>query len=753
MESAREAARFSVAIVLHGVGTGGIGAAIALLIRTVQQVGYGNNKGGFLEIALATPPWRRLVCCSIGGVFGAFAWFWLRARKEGIVGVQASLKGKVMPPLVTIVNGMIQDIVVALGGSFGREAAPREIAAMWGGSLSDLLGCDAQDRRLLVACGTGAGLAAVYSVPISGTLYTLEHVLEWELSAKNVIAAMVTSVIATYVASVEVEAKALYEMPKYSYDWPSPKMILWSALIGPLAGLAAMVFRRLIKFVEKFKPNSRFSVDFEDVKLDQKVCISDRWGKVVARPESPEWVVDILFDEDARESFNLAAYTEAKPVGERDWRILAAMPTVFLALGMVACKMPTVLGNGRALAQVAIARARSTYFFTIVLIMKVFLTAASIGTGAAGGTLTPSVAIGATFGAILGEEFQYYFPNLAPDLDAPMSVISAASFLSVAMMSPFTGLFLLLEFSGQGVDKRHLRAALIGDFSGVIKSKLAIGMLVPMVLAVAGGTLAVHGAGKMWDRIRPAPPPPRPIAPPRTHRAKSSDLDLQEQDDEFEHHIHLEKHEQQGLFICFRAGLMTNTWITVIFGLGLSLCPEKVADLSVYGLPLAFIVGVVGWTLITRRIMASPRTKDSIRIAYNPLQTDENEEVSHNPSRNYLHDYRHKVYGGMCAVGLAVLGAVAPLVPWVIKVWSFKGKTDYLIGVISSVLGAVTVSTCVRIYLEPSVTPDDKEHAISGTQVIRQLVLDCLMCIVAAAVGAWCGQMDWFPTFWQCDSD
>ena len=53
-----------------------------------------------------------------------------------------------MPPVATLLNSVVQDVVVALGGSFGREAAPREIAAMWGGLVSELLQVTKEQRKV-----------------------------------------------------------------------------------------------------------------------------------------------------------------------------------------------------------------------------------------------------------------------------------------------------------------------------------------------------------------------------------------------------------------------------------------------------------------------------------------------------------------------------------------------------------------------------------------------------------------------------
>ena len=43
--------------------------------------------------------------------------------------------------------------MVALGGSFGREAAPREIAAMWGGWVGDAFRVSPEQRKAAAGCG------------------------------------------------------------------------------------------------------------------------------------------------------------------------------------------------------------------------------------------------------------------------------------------------------------------------------------------------------------------------------------------------------------------------------------------------------------------------------------------------------------------------------------------------------------------------------------------------------------------------
>ncbi len=68
-------------------------------------------------------------------------------------------------------------VIVALGASLGREAAPQQAGAAIASKLSIWAELPDWQRRLLVACGAGAGMAAVYNVPLGGALFALEVLL------------------------------------------------------------------------------------------------------------------------------------------------------------------------------------------------------------------------------------------------------------------------------------------------------------------------------------------------------------------------------------------------------------------------------------------------------------------------------------------------------------------------------------------------------------------------------------------------
>ncbi|STW66605.1 chloride transporter, chloride channel (ClC) family protein [Klebsiella michiganensis] len=90
---------------------------------------------------------------------------------------------------------------MALGSPLGREVAPREMGALGAGMVARKLGLLADETRTLVACGAGAGLAAVYNVPLAGALFSLEVML-LSFSWEKTLAAIITSAIAAWTATL-----------------------------------------------------------------------------------------------------------------------------------------------------------------------------------------------------------------------------------------------------------------------------------------------------------------------------------------------------------------------------------------------------------------------------------------------------------------------------------------------------------------------------------------------------------------------
>lgn len=240
---------FALVAVLTGIGAGLGGMALALLLHAIQHVAYGYGAarlvGGesFLDGVSMASPERRLAALLACGLVAGLGWAALYRFGLPLVSIRKAVASKDprMPVVSTLVHALLQIVTVALGSPLGREVAPREIGALLAGQLASRAGLSSDDCRLMVACGAGAGLAAVYNVPLGGALFVLE-VLLGTFAPRALIVAVVTSTVAAIAAWSGLGNEQQYVVPAFVLDGP---LLVWAALCGPLFGLAARGFVKL----------------------------------------------------------------------------------------------------------------------------------------------------------------------------------------------------------------------------------------------------------------------------------------------------------------------------------------------------------------------------------------------------------------------------------------------------------------------------------------------------------------------------
>ncbi|MDP1200354.1 chloride channel protein, partial [Klebsiella pneumoniae] len=74
----------------------------------------------------------------------------------------------------TTLHALLQIVTVARGSPLGREVAPRDRGARGAGMVARKLRLREDEPRTLIACGAGAGLAAVSHVPLAGAVFSRE---------------------------------------------------------------------------------------------------------------------------------------------------------------------------------------------------------------------------------------------------------------------------------------------------------------------------------------------------------------------------------------------------------------------------------------------------------------------------------------------------------------------------------------------------------------------------------------------------
>jgi len=241
--------RFWVAVAAVGVAAGLLGALMMLILFNVQYAAFGYHSGSLeagVEHASAV---RRVGSLLIAGAFGGVAWFLLRRYTKGEPSeIDEALwtgDGK-LSFRRCLGTSVISEVVIGMGASIGREAAPKLLGGASGSVLAGWAGLSPQQRRLLVACGGGAGLAAVYNVPLAGALFTAE-ILLGGISLPVMLPAIVCSWIATATAWVYLPNRATYPaIPDYRF---TASLMTWALLAGPVIGLISAGYIRLIGWV------------------------------------------------------------------------------------------------------------------------------------------------------------------------------------------------------------------------------------------------------------------------------------------------------------------------------------------------------------------------------------------------------------------------------------------------------------------------------------------------------------------------
>lgn len=241
--------RLAVVTVLTGLGAGVGGMGLALLLHLIQHLAYGYSLDAvisaesFLQGASDASPLRRVLVLTGCGALAGGGWWALYRYGRSLVAIKQAVQspGQPMPLPETSIHVLLQIVTVALGSPLGREVAPREIGAAVAGWLSRRAGLTIEESRILIACGAGAGLAAVYNVPLAGALFVLE-VLLGSFSLSAVLPALVTSAIAARIAWIGLGDAVQYPVMPFAING---SLLVWSVLAGPVFGVAAYGFTRL----------------------------------------------------------------------------------------------------------------------------------------------------------------------------------------------------------------------------------------------------------------------------------------------------------------------------------------------------------------------------------------------------------------------------------------------------------------------------------------------------------------------------
>jgi CIC family chloride channel protein len=379
--------RFWVLVPLTGA-IAGVGAVAGVhFLNLVQRLAWGGS-GSLLAVTSAAPWPRRLLVPTAAGVIITLVSLLLGQSAEGhgsaeILEAIWVRRGRVRLR-VAVARGILTLLAVAMGASIGREGALIYFGAAAASWLGRRANVDADQLKLLVACGASAGMAAVYNTPIGGSLFGLEVFLgglALELYGPIIFA----SVTATLISRTLLEDHPSYVIPPYRLNHPSelPLYLLLGVLVGVVSAL----------FVRTVETTSRLAS-----------MVPTRWRR--------------------------------------------ALPIVSLSLvGAVGIALPQIYGNGYDTVNQALVGALPIGLVLGLPLIKLSLSALVASSGVPGGLFTPSLFVGALTGAAFGAAAHFLFPNIVPSTGGYV-LVGMAAILAGSTHATLAGALMMFEMTG-----------------------------------------------------------------------------------------------------------------------------------------------------------------------------------------------------------------------------------------------------------------------------------------------------------------
>ena len=242
---------WAIVVILGGV-TGLGGAALIGLLRLIERLTYGHRGPTLLSIVRQSPTWRHVAALMLAAVIVIVGLRVLGRLPTGGSEVSEAiwLRSGRLGWIQSIARGVLSIVTVGMGVSLGREAAPQLFGAATASRLSVWAELPTWQRRLLVAAGAGSGFAAVYNVPLGGTLLALEVMLG-TLALPLVLPTLLMTTTATAVAWIFLGTRSLYHVPSYPFR---PSQLVYAVLMGPVIGVAGVCWTRLITAANRARP-------------------------------------------------------------------------------------------------------------------------------------------------------------------------------------------------------------------------------------------------------------------------------------------------------------------------------------------------------------------------------------------------------------------------------------------------------------------------------------------------------------------
>lgn len=196
------------------------------------------------------PGIRLYVAAIVGGLIVSALALWSPViRGHGIPEAMEAIltRESRISPRAAVAKPLSAAVSIGTGGPFGAEGP----IIVTGGALGSLLGqviqVSASERKILLACGAAAGMAATFGAPLASVVLAIELLL-FEFSTRAFIPLVVASAVAGGMHAALFESGPFFEVPHH--DFAGLESLPAFAVLGVCCGIAAVIISKGLFLLE-----------------------------------------------------------------------------------------------------------------------------------------------------------------------------------------------------------------------------------------------------------------------------------------------------------------------------------------------------------------------------------------------------------------------------------------------------------------------------------------------------------------------
>ena len=242
---------FKYKLILQGMGVGALTGSVVSLYRYAFH-----EVEAIRTILLEASAHRFLVgLMSIGLViFALFVAAGVVKREpvgggSGIPQVEAEMKGKMNANWLQVILAKFVGSLLAIGAglSLGSEGPSVQLGAMTGKGFSRINKGLRTEERMLITCGSGAGLAAAFGAPLAGVVFTLEE-MHKNFSQEVLLITMAAAITADCIAAYIFGMQPIFE---FTVSEGLPLERMWLVIVlGIVLGVFGVLYTKTTFFTQ-----------------------------------------------------------------------------------------------------------------------------------------------------------------------------------------------------------------------------------------------------------------------------------------------------------------------------------------------------------------------------------------------------------------------------------------------------------------------------------------------------------------------